>query len=109
MLKMKGIQKIYRTERVETHALRKLTVSVKQGEFVAVMGASGSGKTTFLNIAGLLENFEHGTYMLDGEDVSGLSDDDGFNGCGNCCWHRCQHDDADRFLHDEQQSDPGKK
>jgi putative ABC transport system ATP-binding protein len=62
MLKMKGIQKIYRTERVETHALRKLTVSVKQGEFVAVMGASGSGKTTFLNIAGLLETFEHGTY-----------------------------------------------
>jgi putative ABC transport system ATP-binding protein len=73
---MQHIQKIYRTELVETHALRELTVSVKEGEFVAVTGSSGSGKTTFLNIAGLLESFEHGSYMLDGEDVSGLSDDE---------------------------------
>ena len=76
MLQMTQIQKIYRTELVETHALRELTVSVKAGEFVAVTGSSGSGKTTFLNIAGLLESFEHGTYMLDGEDVSRLGDDD---------------------------------
>jgi putative ABC transport system ATP-binding protein len=75
MLKMTNIQKIYRTELVETHALRDLTVTVKQGEFVAVTGASGSGKTTFLNIAGLLETFENGTYQLDGENVTGLSDD----------------------------------
>jgi putative ABC transport system ATP-binding protein len=73
---MTGIQKIYRTELVETHALRDLTVSVSGGEFVALTGSSGSGKTTFLNIAGLLESFEHGTYMLDGEDVSGLGDDE---------------------------------
>ena len=66
MLQMTDIQKIYRTELVETHALRELTVSVKQGEFVAVTGASDSGKTTFLNIAGLLETFENGTYVLDG-------------------------------------------
>jgi putative ABC transport system ATP-binding protein len=76
MLQMTQIQKIYRTELIETHALRELTVSVAEGEFVAVTGSSGSGKTTFLNIAGLLESFEHGTYMLDGEDVSRLSDDD---------------------------------
>ena len=76
MLKMTNIQKIFRTELVETHALRELTISVKQGEFVAVTGASGSGKTTFLNVAGLLETFDNGTYMLDGEDVSGLSDDE---------------------------------
>ena len=75
MLQMTRIQKIYRTELVETHALRELTVSVKGGEFVAVTGASGSGKTTFLNIAGLLETFNQGTYMLDGEDVSNLDDD----------------------------------
>jgi putative ABC transport system ATP-binding protein len=72
---MTRIQKIYRTELVETHALRELTVSVKGGEFVAVTGASGSGKTTFLNIAGLLETFDQGTYRLDGEDVSDLDDD----------------------------------
>jgi len=75
LLQMTRIQKIYRTELVETHALRELTVSVKGGEFVAVTGASGSGKTTFLNIAGLLETFDQGTYMLDGEDVSNLDDD----------------------------------
>jgi putative ABC transport system ATP-binding protein len=76
MLQMKQIQKIYRTELVETHALREVSVSVRAGEFVAVTGSSGSGKTTFLNIAGLLESFEHGTFMLDGKDVSHLSDDE---------------------------------
>jgi len=76
MLQMTHIQKIYRTELVETHALRELTLSVAEGEFVAMTGPSGSGKTTFLNIAGLLESFEHGTYTLDGKDVSDLSDDE---------------------------------
>jgi len=76
MLQMTNIQKIYRTELVETHALREMSLTVTEGEFVAVTGPSGSGKTTFLNIAGLLESFEHGTFMLDGEDVSHLSDDD---------------------------------
>lgn len=76
MLQMTHIKKIYRTELVETHALRELSVSVSEGEFVAMTGASGSGKTTFLNIAGLLESFEHGTYLLDGRDVSRLNDDE---------------------------------
>jgi len=76
MLQMTDIQKIYRTELIETHALREMSLTVTEGEFVAVTGPSGSGKTTFLNIAGLLESFEHGTFMLDGEDVSHLSDDD---------------------------------
>ena len=76
MLQMSQIQKIYRTELIETHALRDLTLSVSEGEFVAITGPSGSGKTTFLNIAGLLESFEHGAYVLDGKDVTGMSDDD---------------------------------
>lgn len=75
MLQMTQIQKVYRTELIETHALRELSLTVKEGEFVAVTGPSGSGKTTFLNIVGLLESFEHGTYMLDGKDVSRLNDD----------------------------------
>src|SRR3546814_20591806 len=66
---------LYRTELVETHALRALDLHVREGEFVAVTGPSGSGKTTFLNIAGLLETFTGGTYLLDGQDVSGMSDD----------------------------------
>lgn len=75
MLQMQAVSKVYRTELVETHALRGLDLHVREGEFVAVTGPSGSGKTTFLNIAGLLETFTSGTYRLDGEDVSGLSDD----------------------------------
>ena len=75
MLRMHNISKIYRTDLIETHALRELSLEVKDGEFVAVSGPSGSGKTTFLNIAGLLETFDTGTYELDGRDVSRLSDD----------------------------------
>jgi putative ABC transport system ATP-binding protein len=74
MLKMQSVKKIYRTDMIETHALRDFNLEVKQGEFVAVTGPSGSGKTTFLNIAGLLETFEEGQYLLDGNDVSRLND-----------------------------------
>jgi putative ABC transport system ATP-binding protein len=74
MLKMSNISKVYRTELVETHALRELDMHVEEGEFVAVTGPSGSGKTTFLNIAGLLESPSSGVYQLDGEDVSRLND-----------------------------------
>ena len=75
MLKMHNIGKIYRTDLIETHALRNFSLEVAAAEFVAVTGPSGSGKTTFLNVAGLLESFDSGTYELDGANVSGLSDD----------------------------------
>src|SRR3546814_3753959 len=69
MLDMRQVSKVYRTELVETHALRSLDLHVKEGEFVAVTGPSGSGKPTFLNIAGLLETFTGGEFTLDGEHV----------------------------------------
>ena len=75
MLDMRQVTKVYRTELVETHALRSLDLHVGEGEFVAVTGPSGSGKTTFLNIAGLLETFTDGHFSLDGQDVRGLNDD----------------------------------
>ena len=75
MLQMTAVSKIFRTEQVQTHALRALDLHVREGEFVAVTGPSGSGKTTFLNIAGLLETFTSGQYLLDGQDVSHLGDD----------------------------------
>ncbi|UCC13998.1 MAG: ABC transporter ATP-binding protein [Gammaproteobacteria bacterium] len=75
MLEMHHISKVYRTDTVETHALRDFSLRVEEGEFVAVTGPSGSGKTTFLNIAGMLEDFTSGTYRLDAEDVSDLGDD----------------------------------
>ena len=74
MLQMTHISKVFRTELVQTHALRDFSLNVAEGEFVAVTGPSGSGKTTFLNIAGLLETFDTGRYELDGQDVSHLSD-----------------------------------
>ncbi|HTE56676.1 MAG TPA: ABC transporter ATP-binding protein [Kofleriaceae bacterium] len=75
MLQMQEVSKVYRTEMVETHALRGFNLNVREGEFLAVTGPSGSGKTTFLNLAGLLENFTRGKYLLDGVDVTGLGDD----------------------------------
>jgi len=76
MLIMKGVSKIYRTDLIETHALRDFSVEISAGDFVAVTGPSGSGKTTLLNIAGLLESFDGGTYELDSVDMFGLDDDD---------------------------------
>jgi putative ABC transport system ATP-binding protein len=74
MLQMNNVSKIYRTDTVETHALREFSLTVDEGEFVSVTGPSGSGKTTFLNIAGLLEELSSGAYELDGRDISSLSD-----------------------------------
>jgi putative ABC transport system ATP-binding protein len=76
MIDMQSVSKIFRTDLVETHALRNFTVKVDTGEFVAITGHSGSGKTTLLNVAGLLEEFDAGSYMLDGVDVTRLKDND---------------------------------
>jgi putative ABC transport system ATP-binding protein len=75
MIELKSVSKIFRTDIVETYALRNFDLSVNAGEFVAITGHSGCGKTTLLNVAGLLEEFESGHYRLDGEDVKALSDD----------------------------------
>ncbi len=74
MLRMEKLSKVYRTNLIETHALRGLDIHVKQGEFVMVTGPSGSGKTTFLNIAGLLEEFTSGEFLLDGVSIKGSND-----------------------------------
>src|SRR5262245_52430037 len=74
MLHMQDVSKVYRTEMVETHALRNLSLEVRAGEFVAITGPSGSGKTTFLNIAGVLEELTGGSYLLDGVDIKKLDD-----------------------------------
>jgi putative ABC transport system ATP-binding protein len=74
MLRMTNLSKAFRTEVIETYALRNFSIHVREGEFVAVTGPSGSGKTTFLTIAGLLEEFTAGEYQLDGADVRGLND-----------------------------------
>ena len=70
MIKTVALEKIFRTEEVETLALNKVSIEVKEGEFVAVMGPSGCGKSTLLNILGLLDNPTTGEYYLNGIEVS---------------------------------------
>ena len=74
MIKLENIQKVFRTEEVETVALGGVSLEVKNGEFVAIMGPSGCGKSTLLNILGLLDNPTSGQYWLDGEDVAQLKE-----------------------------------
>ena len=74
MIKVQNIQKVFRTEEVETWALNDVTLEVNDGEFVAIMGPSGCGKSTLLNILGLLDNPTSGTYEIDGIEVSRLTE-----------------------------------
>lgn len=69
MLKITNLEKIYRTEDIETIALNKLNIDVKEGEFVAIMGPSGCGKSTLLNIIGLLDDADTGSFLFNGEEV----------------------------------------
>ena len=70
MIKTVNLQKIFRTEEVQTLALSNVNIEVNEGEFVAVMGPSGCGKSTLLNILGLLDNPTSGEYYLNGKEVS---------------------------------------
>jgi putative ABC transport system ATP-binding protein len=70
MITIKELEKIYRTEEVETIALNKLSMEVKEGEFVAVMGPSGCGKSTLLNILGLLDDPDAGSFIFNGKEVA---------------------------------------
>ncbi len=74
MIKTTNLQKIFRTEEVETWALNDVSFEVADGEFVAVMGPSGCGKSTLLNILGLLDSPTSGSYLLDGHEVARLSE-----------------------------------
>ena len=73
LLRLDGIQKVFVTDEVETHALSDVHLEVREGEYIAVAGPSGCGKTTLLSILGLLESPTGGAYELAGESVAGLS------------------------------------
>jgi len=76
MIELKKINKIYQLGDSETQVLRDVSLRIDSGEFVAITGPSGSGKSTVMHIIGALDTPTSGTYLLDGQDVSALSDDD---------------------------------
>jgi putative ABC transport system ATP-binding protein len=74
VIRTEHIAKVYVMGMEEVHALRDITVTIKQGEYVALMGPSGSGKSTLMNMIGCLDTPSNGQYFLDGQDVSRMSD-----------------------------------
>jgi putative ABC transport system ATP-binding protein len=76
IIQLDHIDKIYHTGEVDVHAVREVTLTIERGEFVAIMGASGSGKSTMMNVLGCLDRPTRGRYLLDGVDVSGLGRDE---------------------------------
>lgn len=76
MLEVTDLIKIYKTGDVEFTALKKISLKIEKGEFTAIMGASGSGKSTLMNILGCLDKMNSGKYILNGQDISSLSDNE---------------------------------
>jgi len=74
MIEVKGAIRRYVTGDIDLTALNSVSLNIGKGEFVAIMGPSGSGKTTFMNIIGCLDRMDGGTYLLNGQDVSHLED-----------------------------------
>ncbi len=74
IIKLTAINKVYRTDEIETQALENVNLDVERGAFISIMGPSGCGKSTLLNIIGLLDAPTSGTVWLDGTDTSGMTD-----------------------------------
>ncbi|HEY6166417.1 MAG TPA: ABC transporter ATP-binding protein [Verrucomicrobiae bacterium] len=72
VIRLEGVHKIYDTGEIKVHAVNGVSLEIKKGEFVAIMGASGSGKSTMMNVIGCLDRATSGRYLLDGVDVSNL-------------------------------------
>lgn len=76
MIECRNVSKIYKTGDIETHALKDVSFTINDGDFLAIMGPSGSGKSTLMNILGALDVPTSGQYLINGNDVSKLSEDE---------------------------------
>jgi putative ABC transport system ATP-binding protein len=76
MIRLRGIERVFRVGEEEVHALRSVSLDIARGEYLSIMGPSGSGKSTLLNLIGLLDRPNAGRYEFDERDVTGLSDDE---------------------------------
>ncbi len=76
MIRLRSVERVFRVGEEEVHALRGVNLDIAQGEFLSIMGPSGSGKSSLLNVIGLLDRPNAGRYELEGRDVTGLSDDE---------------------------------
>jgi len=74
MIHLENIEKVYRTDRIETVALTNVNLEVKEGEFISIMGPSGSGKSTLLNVCGLLDTPSSGSVRLNGKAINSFRD-----------------------------------
>ena len=74
VIEVENVTKVYQMGEIEVHALRGVSLDIERGEFLTIMGPSGSGKSTLMNLLGCLDAPTEGRYLLDGQDVGGLSD-----------------------------------
>ena len=74
MIQLKDVKKIYSNGEVQTVALNGVTLTINKGEYVSIVGSSGSGKSTMLNLLGILDNATEGTYHFNGEDITTYDD-----------------------------------
>ena len=86
MIKITDLERVYRTEEVETVALNKMSLNIAEHEFVAVMGTLGCGKSTLLNIPGMLDKPDAGSFLFNGVEVGGYNE----NQCGDLRRQRIQ-------------------